>query len=59
MTWFRDNALLRNTSRLTLGADGSLVLNRVEINDEGQYRCETQNVAGNNVAVATITVHGA
>jgi hypothetical protein len=50
--------LLRNTSRLTLRADGGLVLNMVDTNDAGKYKCEIQNVAGSSVAMATVTVHG-
>ncbi len=59
LTWYHGNTLLRNTSRLTLGADGSLVLNMVNINDDGSYKCSAQNVAGNNVAIVDVIVHGA
>ena len=34
------------------------MLNMVDTNDAGKYKCEIQNVAGSRVAVATVTVHG-
>ena len=59
LEWYHGKLSLSNTSRLTLGADGSLVLSMVNINDAGQYKCSVENVAGNNLAMATVIVHGA
>ncbi|CAB4036137.1 Down syndrome cell adhesion molecule-like [Paramuricea clavata] len=57
LEWYHGKLSLSNTSRLTLGADGSLVLSMVNINDAGQYKCSVENVAGNNVAMAAVIVH--
>ncbi|XP_028396444.1 roundabout homolog 1-like [Dendronephthya gigantea] len=57
LTWHHGNMLLGNTSRLTLGADGSLVLSIVNSNDAGQYKCSVKNVAGDSFALATVVVH--
>ena len=58
LKWYHRNKLLGNTSRLTIGANGSLVLKRIDRDDAGTYECRAENIAGKNVARASVVVHG-
>lgn len=57
VTWYHDNKLLGNSSRLSLYDNGSLVLYLIDVQDFGQYKCSAKNVAGIRNAFANVVVY--
>lgn len=43
--------------RVHIREDRSLVLENVNVNDEGEYSCEAENVVGSTSAVGSLFVH--
>ena len=47
-----------NSSRLTLHANGSLVINNASVVDSGDYLCTAKNLAGSVSSTTTLVVNG-
>lgn len=47
-----------NSSRVTLHANGSLVINDVAVMDSGDYLCTAKNLAGNVSSTTSVVVNG-
>uniref|UniRef100_A0A8C5LEG3 Obscurin n=1 Tax=Jaculus jaculus TaxID=51337 RepID=A0A8C5LEG3_JACJA len=61
VTWYKDNAQLKDSARLSQQQDGttySLVLRDVAQHDAGVYTCLARNVGGQVLCKAELLVHG-
>ncbi|XP_038063967.1 hemicentin-1-like isoform X2 [Patiria miniata] len=55
--WLRDGTQLRSSgSNYVIDASGSLTLQRISVNDQGQYVCVASNIAGNSTKTIYLNV---
>ncbi|KAI5614770.1 hemicentin-1 isoform X1 [Silurus asotus] len=55
--WLHDSILVTSGPYLNIRRDGSLQIERVGVQDEGQYACVAENVAGSNNHTTTVSVY--
>ncbi|KAG8517174.1 Hemicentin-1 [Galemys pyrenaicus] len=55
--WMKNSATLVQNPYITLRSDGSLHIERVRLQDGGEYTCVASNVAGANNKTTTVDVH--
>ncbi|MCJ8749980.1 hypothetical protein PDJAM_G00193750 [Pangasius djambal] len=55
--WLHDNTLLTSGPYVSIRRDGSLHIERVSVQDEGQYTCVAENVAGASNHTTTVHVY--
>ncbi|TRZ02412.1 hypothetical protein DNTS_034467 [Danionella cerebrum] len=55
--WLHDNGLVTSSPYVTLRQDGSLHIERVSQQDEGQYTCLAENVVGSSNHTSTLNVY--
>ena len=58
VTWYNRGVLISNSSRYSVSRDGTLSLNHVTYDDNGQYQCVAKNEAGATSANITVFVVG-
>ena len=56
-TWEKDNNAINN-QRMTVQADGSLVISSVRDTDAGSYVCTVKSIVGNDTTSTTLIVQG-
>ncbi|MBN3302329.1 HMCN1 protein, partial [Amia calva] len=54
--WLRNNGLLSPTPYITIRRDGSLHVERVRLQDGGEYTCMARNVAGSSNRTTTVNI---
>ncbi|XP_055275069.1 hemicentin-1 isoform X4 [Moschus berezovskii] len=55
--WIKNSALLVQNPYITVRSDGSLHIERVRLQDGGEYTCVASNVAGTTNKTTTVDVH--
>ncbi|XP_049724489.1 hemicentin-1 isoform X1 [Elephas maximus indicus] len=55
--WIKNSAMLVQSPYITVRSDGSLHIERVRLQDGGEYTCVASNVAGTNNKTTTVVVH--
>ncbi|XP_007935886.1 hemicentin-1 [Orycteropus afer afer] len=55
--WIKNSAMLVQNPYITVRSDGSLHIERVRLQDGGEYTCVASNVAGINNKTTTVEVH--
>ncbi|XP_004688211.1 PREDICTED: hemicentin-1 [Condylura cristata] len=55
--WMKNSAMLVQNPYITVRSDGSLHIERVRLQDGGEYTCLASNVAGTNNKTTTVDVH--
>uniref|UniRef100_A0A8D2B9D0 Hemicentin-1 n=1 Tax=Sciurus vulgaris TaxID=55149 RepID=A0A8D2B9D0_SCIVU len=55
--WIKNSAMLVQNPYITVRSDGSLHIERVRLQDEGEYTCVASNVAGANNKTTSVVVH--
>ncbi|KAM9212162.1 hemicentin-1 [Dugong dugon] len=55
--WIKNSAMLVQNPYITVRSDGSLHIERVRLQDGGEYTCVASNVAGTNNKTTTVDVH--
>ncbi|XP_063057327.1 hemicentin-1 isoform X2 [Engraulis encrasicolus] len=55
--WIHLNGLVLSDSHVSIRKDGSLHIERVRLQDEGDYTCLAENVAGSSNHTTTLNVH--
>lgn len=56
--WYKDGVEVEESPGVTIGEDGTLIIERVKKDDEGRYECVAQNVEGFAKTSAVVTVLG-
>ncbi|OBS69639.1 hypothetical protein A6R68_01820, partial [Neotoma lepida] len=56
--WMKSSAMLVQNPYITVRSDGSLHIERVRLQDGGEYTCVASNVAGTNNRTTSVAVHG-
>ncbi|MXQ87588.1 hypothetical protein E5288_WYG017782 [Bos mutus] len=56
--WIKNSAMLVQNPYITVRSDGSLHIERVRLQDGGEYTCVASNVAGTTNKTTTVDVHG-
>ncbi|ERE72247.1 hemicentin-1-like protein [Cricetulus griseus] len=56
--WIKNSAMLVQNPYITVRSDGSLHIERVRLQDGGEYTCVASNVAGTNNKTTSVAVHG-
>ncbi|XP_018102028.2 contactin-2 [Xenopus laevis] len=54
--WSKGTELLRNSSRVTVTANGTLILRNISHSDEGKYTCFAENVMGKSNSTGVLSV---
>uniref|UniRef100_A0A8C9DLV3 Hemicentin-1 n=1 Tax=Prolemur simus TaxID=1328070 RepID=A0A8C9DLV3_PROSS len=55
--WIKNSAMLVQNPYVTVRSDGSLHIERVQLQDGGEYTCVASNVAGTNNKTTSVVVH--
>ncbi|XP_052593110.1 hemicentin-1 isoform X2 [Peromyscus californicus insignis] len=55
--WMKNSAMLVQNPYITVRSDGSLHIERVRLQDGGEYTCVASNVAGTNNKTTSVAVH--
>uniref|UniRef100_A0A8C2MET6 Hemicentin-1 n=1 Tax=Cricetulus griseus TaxID=10029 RepID=A0A8C2MET6_CRIGR len=55
--WIKNSAMLVQNPYITVRSDGSLHIERVRLQDGGEYTCVASNVAGTNNKTTSVAVH--
>ncbi|XP_047376655.1 hemicentin-1 isoform X2 [Sciurus carolinensis] len=55
--WIKNSAMLVQNPYITVRSDGSLHIERVRLQDGGEYTCVASNVAGANNKTTSVVVH--
>ncbi|PNI67325.1 HMCN1 isoform 2 [Pan troglodytes] len=55
--WIKNSAMLLQNPYITVRSDGSLHIERVQLQDGGEYTCVASNVAGTNNKTTSVVVH--
>nr|XP_048286978.1 hemicentin-1 isoform X1 [Myodes glareolus] len=55
--WMKNSAMLVQNPYITVRSDGSLHIERVRLQDGGEYTCVATNVAGTNNKTTSVAVH--
>ncbi|XP_012591877.2 hemicentin-1 [Microcebus murinus] len=55
--WIKNSAMLVQNPYITVRSDGSLHIERVQLQDVGEYTCVASNVAGTNNKTTSVVVH--
>ncbi|XP_026645394.1 hemicentin-1-like [Microtus ochrogaster] len=55
--WMKNSAMLVQNPYITVRSDGSLHMERVRLQDGGEYTCVATNVAGTNNKTTSVAVH--
>ncbi|KAM4700365.1 contactin-2 [Discoglossus pictus] len=59
ITWSKGTELLRNTSRVTVTVNGTLILRNISQTDEGKYTCFAENIMGKSNSTGILSVRAA
>ncbi|XP_040278114.1 contactin-2 [Bufo bufo] len=56
--WSKGTELLRNSSRITVTSNGTLILKNISRADEGNYTCFAENIMGKSNSTGILSVRG-
>ena len=58
LQWSHNEILITNNTKYSIGNDGSLTVNNVDLSDIGRYSCNVTNKYGSNSVTALLDIQG-